>query len=355
MSQNKSISYDLVAIKSKIKQQLMFLGVLLTLIMLLLVVKSIYINVNYNKYIGKENDNLGKIAEKQPIKKIELNKDYQKGTIYGNSQTNKEQIPSMIGELNNRKSQLAFFDDIVFINYKEKDKNILKIINESTNETLFKAEDNYPSRELNALDSYFVFIKETNVGDKIMSIDKSMKNILDITPSVLINGSKISSLFTDGNNLFFTDSFNLYKSSLSGENTEVLTNISENSRIVNIIDNKIFIDDKYTLSSFNLESKKVDIELVHNEAQQVLFNNGKIFINENQRGLIDYIKNVKSGFISSSFSVLDNNIIFSDENKIFQGKNEIFDNKSTISNIYVTNKNVYIYDTEGHVSKISKK
>lgn len=358
-------TYDLDLIKDKIKQYAVLLLVLIILFIVLIFLKKLYlINLNnkYNETVTQEH--LGTIEEDTQTKKIKLNQSYKKGNIAGNLQLNLEQGNSTLSNIANAKSQLAFHDDIVFKSKLTEKQYILSIENEKNNEILFENKSLNKNKSLIALDGYYIFVRVTDKGDRLMAIDKNMSNIADITPSILVGTKNINSVITDGNHIYVTDGMSLYKMTLSGENLTKIIDIKNKARIIGLNDNKIFLDDGYDLSVVNLENKNIKLLYKHNFSDIVAFYNDNIMIidsmgskeiilinsdnNEkvikNSEGTLTFILDGKDIYVAIA------NILYN-----LDTGEKILEAEKFITNVYRTNNFIYAYDLTGNEYKVRAK
>lgn len=358
-------TYDLNLIKDKIKQYIIFLIVLIVLLNVLIFCKKLYITNLSNKYNQAiEAENLGKIEEDVQTRKITLNQSYKKGNMAGNLQINLEQGNASLSNIANAKSQLAFHDNIVFKSKLQDKKYILSIENEKTGDILFKNEGLNKNKSLIALDGYYIFVRATDKGDRLMSIDKKMSNISDITPAILAGTKNINSVVTDGNHIYVTDGMSLYKMTLSGENTEKIIDVKTKTKIVGLNNNKIFLDDGYDLSTVDLDSKTIKLIYKHTFSDMIVLYNNNVMITDSM-GSKEIVfldgngdeKAIKNSEGTQAFTIYDNNIYVAIANNLYNldtGEN-MLEAEKFITNVYKTNNFIYAYDLIGEEYRVKVK
>lgn len=352
-------AYDLEAIKNKAKQYTVFLIVLIILMVALLLFKRLYIEHMISKYSPKVSENeLGEIQDTKKAKEVKLNKSYTKGNLAGNRQSNFEQGNSALASISNSKSQLAFHDNIVFRSRLKGQEYYISIEDELTKDVLFENSSSNANKFLTALDGYYIFVRVTSKGDRLMSIDNKLSSINDITPSVISGSKRIISLVTDGNSLYFTDGISLYTSTLYGEDAKTLTSTSTGARIVNIKDNKIFLDDGYTLYSFDLNSKQQDVLVNHNYSPLITWYKDNILMFDVKgkrdlkvlNGNNESIKNTEG---INAFNFYQDTIYASVDKQLFNLNTGdlVLEANQNIVSVYISNNYIYVYDLIGEEYK----
>lgn len=348
-------AYDLEAIKNKAKQYTVFLIVLIVLMATLLLFKRLYIEYMISKYSPKVSENeLGEIHDTKKIKEVKLNKSYTKGNFAGNRQVNLEQGNSSLASIANSKSQLAFHDNMVFRSRLIGQEYYISIEDENNNDVLFENSSSNANKFLTALDGYYIFVRVTNKGDRLMSIDNTLSSINDITPPIISGSNRIISLATDGNSLYFTDGISLYTSTLYGEDAKTLTSTSTGARIVNIKDNKILLDDGYTLYSFDLDNKQQNVLINHNYSPSITWykDNILMFDIKGKRDLKILNKNnesIKNTEGISAFNFYQDTVYASVGKQLFDLNTGdlVLEANQDIVSVYISNNYIYVYDLIG--------
>ena len=352
-------AYDLEAIKNKAKQYTVFLIVLIILMVALLLFKRLYIEHMISKYSPEVSENeLGEIQDTKKTKEVKLNKSYTKGNLAGNRQSNFEQGNSALASIANSKSQLAFHDNIVFRSRLIGQEYYISIEDENNKEILFENSSNNANKFLTALDGYYIFVRVTTKGDRLMSIDNKFSSINDITPSVISGSKRIISLAADGNSLYFTDGISLYTSTLYGEETKTLTSTSTGARIVNIKDNKIFLDDGYTLYSFDLNKKQQDVLVNHNYSPLITWHKDNILMfdvkgKRDLKVLNNNGESVKNTEGINAFNFYQDTIYASVGKQLFNlnAGDLVLEANQNIVSVYISNNYIYVYDLVGEEYK----
>ena len=355
--------YDLDSIENKTKQYAVYLIVLIILFVSLIMIKKIYIKSMSKPYTTEINtEELGSISEEKEEEVKTLNKKYPTGNLIGNSQINIEQGNTSISSLANSKSQLAFYNNIVFRSKLVNGEYKLTIENEKDGVEIFENKSPFKNKCLIALEDYYVFVRVTDKGDRLMSVNKKLISIDDITPNRLISKNKITSVVTDGNNLFITDGDSLYKTGLYGESAKVITTTSPGARIVNLYNGFIFLDDGYNLYKVDIKNNRQDILIKHDLSPVICWDRDSVYMLN-----IDGQKNIKkiigkeSGSILKNsdnidaFTLINNNYYASVGKKLYSLDDGelLLTTENSIVNIYSSNNYLYVYDITGEEYKLN--
>ena len=343
-----SFNFDLKAIETKLKQ-LFILFVISVLILFVLVgLKGYLINKANKEYTGVvESGDLGSINPEEIKNKItiKLNKDYPKGFMAGNSQSNLEQGLTRTSLLANNKSQLAYHDNIVFRAHwsEELNKYTIKIVDEKNNDVLYSSTSSQRVKSLIALDGYYIYISEGVEGDEIYLIE-DFKSSVKISPNHLPMYTRINSIVTDGNKLYFTDGSTLFSTDLAGNNLVPLVKTSSKARIVSLEASNLLLDDNYTLYSYDVKTGDYGVLMSHNQLYSIVKENEQYYgLGEN--GTIYKLdleeKNTEKSDLSElnlSIAVVDNKLVWSIDNS----------ESDMIVSIYSTNNFIYLYNLLGN-------
>lgn len=353
--------YITTELKKRIIINIKLIFILILSLSLITAIKFFYLKSIKNTLTNPKIENLGTVTtEKKESFKLSINTEYPKGDLIGNSQSNIEQNNNSTSLLNGSNGQLSYSGNIVFKTLKNGSKYDLKIYDELDNSVKFQTTLENKPKKLISLNEFYMFVTESEKGDKVYFIDDKYKNITEINNSVL-NNSKIQSLITDGHNLYFIIGLNLYKSDLLMQDVETLSLVSKNDRIVNLKNNKLFIDDTHTLYSIDLITKEKENSIFHSFSNQVIFDNNypyiiNVLMSEVSRlvgGKEEKMKNFSA--YNLAYDKIQDKMYYFNSNKLIDTNNKlIFESNINIASVYITNNFIYIYDINGAEYQIKK-
>lgn len=210
--------------------------------------------------------NIHKKDNNQNTEKTEIIDNHSKKNnlnLVGNTSVNLSQhYQTTFKDEENNNGNMCFSDDYIYKCEKINNKFVLLQIDKKTGDS-FPLITDYKCRNLLYIDNYIYCIIETQNGEDI-NVEKiakiSVKNydieFFDSTESV-----KITSLLSDGNELYYTkkDNKNIYKINLKGDIYSYIYTLetsSENPHLFNIKDSKLYYVDGYEMATIDLYTYK---------------------------------------------------------------------------------------------------